>query len=225
MSLPFRRSAIVFDLDGTMIDTAADLTAALNAVLIRRGRRKVASGAIRNMIGDGAKTLVRRGLEATGGLTNDLDFEAAVFEFMSHYENNIALHSRPFPGLVETLGVLAGQGCTFGVCTNKSERFSVKLLAELGLSGHFAAVLGGDSLAVRKPDPGHLLATIAGMGALPERAVMVGDSINDIKAARAAGVPVVAVSFGYTATPPASLGADALIHRLSDLPDALTRLA
>ena len=220
-----RRSAVVFDLDGTLVDTAGDLTAALNVVLARRGRGAVAPETIRTMIGDGAKTLVRRGLDATGGPIDDADFDAAVGEFLAYYDDNIAQHSRPFPGLVETLAVLARQGCVFGVCTNKAERFSVKLLRHLGLADHFAVVLGGDSLAIRKPDPRHLLATITGMGAVPERAVMVGDSVNDVKAARAAGVPVIAVSFGYTATPPAALGADALIDHLAELPDALTRLA
>jgi phosphoglycolate phosphatase len=220
-----RRTAIVFDLDGTLVDSAPDLCDALNRMLARRGRPPVEPAAIRAMIGDGARALVRRGLEGGGGVGDEAAFEAAVAEFLAHYDAHLADRSRPFPGVIEALTQLSAAGCRLGVCTNKAERFSRKLLDALGLGQFFAAVVGGDSLPARKPDPAHLVGALAQMGARPAEAVMVGDSANDVAAARGAGVPVVVVSFGYTRTPAAALGGDRLIDHFDELAAALAALA
>ena len=216
--------AILFDLDGTLIDTAPDLSDTLNTVLARRGRPPVPADDVRVLIGDGARALVRRGLEATGGVPSETAFEEAVTEFFGHYDAHLADRSRPFPGVTEALTELRVHGCKLAVVTNKAERYSVKLLRQLGLADLFEAIVGGDSLPVRKPDPGHLLGTLDRIGAGPGRAVMVGDSLNDVTAARRAGVPVIAVSFGYTRVPPHQLGADLVIDAFSELPAAVARV-
>jgi phosphoglycolate phosphatase len=220
-----RRRAIVFDLDGTLVDSAPDLVATLNNVLTRRGRAPIPEDMVRVMIGDGIRALVLRGLEASGGLLAPAEIELMAGEFLAHYEAHIADLSRPFPGVVDALTALTQDGCVLGVCTNKIERFSVKLLKVLGIAQHFAAIVGGDSLAVRKPAAGHLLGTIERMGAARAGAVMVGDSGNDVAAARAAGIAVIAVSFGYTNVPAAELGADKVIHHFKELAQAVAELA
>ena len=219
------RTAVVFDLDGTLVDTAPDLAAAMNAALRRHGRPALALDSVRHMVGDGARKLLIRGFESTGGMPGDDAVADAVQHFMDYYGENISAGSLAFPGLLSTLATLRQRGCVFGVCTNKFEGFSRKLLADLGIIDHFAAIVGGDTLTVRKPDPAHIVATVERMGARMESAVMVGDSSNDVRAARAAGVPVVAVSFGYTAVPARELGADQVIDSLGELPAVLARLA
>lgn len=216
--------AILFDLDGTLVDTAPDLAAATDYALQRAGRPPVGLPAIRQMVGDGARVMVERGFEATGGQPSHEVFEAAIADFYACYETNLAETSRPFPGVTTCLAELAERGYALAVCTNKLEHFSRSLLDQLGLSGFFAAVVGGDSLTVRKPDPGHLRGTIEKIGRPIAWAAMVGDSANDIDAARAAGLPSIAVSFGYTRTPAHALGADRLIDHFSELPAALAAL-
>lgn len=218
------RKAILFDLDGTLVDTAPDLAAATDYALQRAGRPAVGLDAIRQMVGDGARVMVERGFETTGGQPSSEVFEAAMADFFVCYEANLADKSRPFPGVTTCLAELAERGYTLAVCTNKLEHFSRSLLDQLGLTGFFAAIVGGDSLPVRKPDPGHLRGTIEKIGRPVDWAVMVGDSANDINAARAAGLPSIAVSFGYTRTPAHALGADRLIDHFSELPAALAAL-
>jgi phosphoglycolate phosphatase len=216
-----RRRAIVFDLDGTLVDSAPDLAAATDHVLHTFGRPPVGLEAVRKLVGDGARALVVRGFESTGALPPPEQIDRAVEIFLDHYAANIAAHTRPFPGVVAALDRLRDAGLRLGICTNKREGLTHALLRELGLAGYFDAVVGGDTLPVRKPDGGHLLGTLAAMQSGPADAVMVGDSINDISAARSAGVPVVAVSFGYTGIAPADLGADTLIDHFDDLWGAL----
>ena len=216
--------AILFDLDGTLVDTAPDLAAATDYALQRAGRPPVGLSAIRQMVGDGARVMVERGFETTGGQPATEIFEAAMADFFACYEANLADQSRPFPGVTTCLAELAERGYALAVCTNKLEHFSRSLLDQLGLSGFFAAVVGGDTLAVRKPDPGHLRGTIEKIGQPVGWAAMVGDSANDIDAARAAGLPSIAVSFGYTRTPAHALGADRLIDHFEELPAALAAL-
>lgn len=218
------RTAIVFDLDGTLVDTAPDLHAALNHALHRAGRPSVRLGDVRNMVGDGVRKLLERGFVATGGMPHADVFEDAAAACFAWYGENLSRLSRPFPEAADMLETLREQGFRLGICTNKPHRFAVRLLDELGLLDRFAAVLGGDSLPVRKPDAGHLLGTIAAMGSQAGEAAMVGDSVNDVLAARNAGVPVVVVGFGYTAVPAEALGADRVIDRFSDLPQALAGL-
>lgn len=170
------------------------------------------------MIGDGAAKLVERGFAATGGLPATLP--SLVERFLAIYEPNIAESSRPFPGVVKTLERLKAAGLRLGVCTNKPDEATRRLLAALDLSRHFTAVSGGD-VPARKPDARHLLGVVRDLKATPSRSLMVGDSPNDVAAARNAGVPVVVVSFGYTTIPAAQLGADALIDDFSALPGIL----
>jgi phosphoglycolate phosphatase len=216
---------VVLDLDGTMIETAPDLCAALNHVLAAEGRPGLAVDEVRDLIGEGARRLIERGLGASGPEPDAERIEALLPAFLEFYGANVAQMSAPFPGVRDTLATLKAQGARLGVCTNKPHGLTRKLLQALDMEGCFEAVLGGDSLTVRKPDPGHLLGTIEAMGGERAGAVMVGDSPIDVACARAAGVPVVAVSYGYSRVAAAELGADLVIENFAELPAALARLA
>lgn len=217
-------SAIVFDLDGTLVDTAPDLHGALAHVLADSGRRTVTLDDVRNIVGDGARAMLERGFAATGGPLEGTAFEAAFQLFLRHYGANVARLSRTFEGVEEVLAGLQEAGAALGVCTNKPQALTEALLEELALDAHFGAVVGGDALPVRKPDPAHLTATLERLSRGGAPAVMVGDSRNDVAAARGAGLPVVLVSFGYTSVPVADLGADIVIDHFRDLPAALAEL-
>ena len=176
------------------------------------------------MIGDGAAKLVERAFAATGGAAGD-EIGALTAAFLDAYEGHGSVLTRPYPGAAAVLARLGEQGYRLGVCTNKPQRPSEEILAELGLDGFFSTVIGGDAVeGARKPDPRHLAASLRALGAAPEEAVMVGDNENDIAVARAAGVPVIAVAFGYAKVPADELGADLVIERLDELPEALRRL-
>ena len=210
----FDNATIVFDLDGTLVDTAPDLTNALNDVLTRRGHAPVELAAIRACIGHGARIMIEAALRRTGA---EGDIDRMLADFLTHYEANIANESRPFPGAVAALEDLAAQGATLAVCTNKREYLSRKLLEELDLARYFSGLAGRDTFAVSKPDPGHLTKLIALAGGMPSRAVMVGDSDIDIRTAKAASVPVILVSFGYTDAPLDHLAPDAVIDHFDEL--------
>jgi phosphoglycolate phosphatase len=214
-------ATIVFDLDGTLVDTAPDLTHALNEVLTRRGHAAVSAEAIRASVGLGARVMIEEALRRAG-VTDDV--EAMLAEFLIHYEANIARESRPFPGAVAALEALASGGARLAVCTNKREYLSRRLLQALELEGYFGAVAGRDTFPVSKPDPGHLTGTIALAGGKPSRAVMVGDSAVDVGTAKAAGVPVILVSFGYAAGPLDGLDPDAMIDHFDALQGCATSL-
>ena len=220
-----RFKAIVLDLDGTLVETAPDLCAALNHTLGRMDVPPVALSDVRHMIGDGTRALLRRGLEASGIEPSDEEMEANFQTLLAYYNTHIADHSYPFDGIVELLTAWKTDGVKLGVCTNKMIGSTERLLTALDLSRHFDAVFGGDSLSVRKPDRRHLLAVLDAMSVAPSDAVMIGDSANDVAAARNAGVPVVVVSFGYTPVPAVELGADAVIDHFDELPAALAGLA
>ncbi len=225
MSPYARFDGVVFDLDGTLVETAPDLCRALNHALAAAGRPPLPLDDVRLMVGEGARTLVQRGLAAAGDEPAEDEIESAVEALLATYWDHVADESAPFPGVVEVLEAFASAGTKMAVCTNKPIRLTEKLLRELDLRRWFDAVLGGDSLPVRKPHARHLLAALDLIGVSPGRAVMIGDSVNDVKLARNAGVPVVVVSFGYTVIPPRDLGADAVIDSFAELAGALARLS
>jgi len=215
---------VVFDLDGTLIDTAPDLVDTLNVILARHDVAPVAFDQARTMIGAGVKPLLQRALASKGRQLPSEEIDKLFGEYLEIYAAHIADRSRPFPGLERALDALSAQGCTFAVCTNKLEWLSVRLLEKLNLAQRFAAICGQDTFAMRKPDPDMLRLTIARAGGDTGHAVMVGDSMTDVATARAATIPVIAVDFGYTDTPPAELGADRLISHFDALPAAVAEL-
>lgn len=217
----FPFDTIVFDLDGTLADTAPDLAAVLNHVLTRLGRDTVPAESVRHLVGHGARALLRRGLAETGEASEEL-VEAAFPLYMEHYSANICVGTTAYPGIEAALDDLAARGVALAVCTNKMESLTLKLLDALGWSNRFQAVVGGDTLAARKPDPAPLRAAIAGAGG--GRAAFVGDSIVDADTARAVGLPFVAVSFGFSDRPAGQLGADVVIDHYDELVPALERL-
>jgi phosphoglycolate phosphatase len=215
---------IVFDLDGTLVDTAPDLIDTLNVIFARHDVPAVAFDDARAMIGAGVKPLLMRGLASHGIHLPAAEIDGLFEEYLALYAAHIADRSRPFPGVEAALDALASDGCIFAVCTNKLEWLSVRLLDALGLSHRFAAICGQDTFPMRKPDPQMLRLTIAKAGGSAGRAIMVGDSMTDVLTAKNAAVPVVAVDFGYTETPPAELGADRLIGHFDALPAAVRSL-
>ena len=216
-------TTIVFDLDGTLIDTAPDLARAVNHVLAGLGHAPVPALAIRAEVSHGAKAMLRKAVRIAGATLSEPDLDRLYqTELLTHYADNIAVDSRPFPGLLAAIEALERAGARLAVCTNKSESLSRKLLAELGLAQRFASIAGRDTFAVMKPHPDHLLGAIRLAGGDARLAVMVGDSTTDVRAARAAGVPVIGVSFGYLDVPAAELGADHLIDHYDELLVALS---
>jgi len=210
-------TTIVFDLDGTLVDTAPDLSNALNHVLTARGHDPVPAAAVREAVGRGARAMIEEALERAA--TQD-DVDRMLADFLVHYEANIATESRPFPGAMAALERLSSAGARLAVCTNKRESLTRMLLQALELQDYFAATAGRDTFGVSKPDPGHLLGVIAAAGGTASRAVMVGDSAVDIAAARGAGVPSILVTFGYCPPPPEGPHADAVIEHFDGLEEA-----
>jgi phosphoglycolate phosphatase len=215
---------VVFDLDGTLVDTAPDLINALNFVLEREGLPPVPLHSARNMIGAGARRLIERGLELEGCTANLEDITRLTSDFIDYYAAHIADHSRPFDGLESALDDLAAFGYRFAVCTNKLEWLSKLLLDQLGLSSRFSAICGADTFGVSKPDPAILRQTVARAGGALSSAIMVGDAGPDIGVARRAGIPVIGVAFGYAEVPIAELKPDRLIDHMRELPEAVQRL-
>ncbi|MEA1014628.1 phosphoglycolate phosphatase [Sphingosinicella sp. LY1275] len=217
--IPF--DVVAFDLDGTLADTAPDLAAALNHTLGALGRPGIDPGSVRNLVGHGARALIRKGLAVTGSASEEL-VERGYPIFLEYYGANICEGTRLFPEVDAALDALRAAGIRLALCTNKPESLTHLLLDALGWTGRFDSVIGGDTLAVRKPDPAPLHEAIARAGG--GRAAFVGDSITDADTARAARLPFVAVSFGFSDRPVEQLGAAAIIHHYSELPGALARL-
>ncbi|NLH79493.1 MAG: HAD-IA family hydrolase [Phyllobacteriaceae bacterium] len=215
---------LVFDLDGTLVDTADDLIATLNVILADEGIRAMTRAEAGSLLGAGVRAMIARGFSLVDRTVEPAHLDRLFDRFIPLYTQSIAVRSRPFPGVTAALDRFEAAGWRFAVCTNKLERLSHLLLGELGLESRFAAICGGDTFAVQKPDAGHLLGTITRAGGMPDRAVMVGDSATDVKAAKNAEVPVVAVTFGYTDAPVASYGPDAVIDRFDELWDAVAGL-
>jgi phosphoglycolate phosphatase len=217
--IPF--DIVLFDLDGTLADTAADLAAALNYALGQLGRPALPASDVRRRVGHGARTLLRRGLSATGTVTEDFVGQAFPL-FIDYYEAHIADHTRPFDGVDAALAALDAQGVRLAICTNKPEALTHKLIGVLGWESRFDAIVGGDTLPQRKPDPAPVHEAIARAGG--GRAAFVGDSISDTGAAQAAGIPCVALTFGFSDRPADQLGATVLVDHYDQLLPALKRL-
>ncbi len=223
-SSAFEGATIVFDLDGTLVETAPDLVGTLNHLLEREGVAPLAMDQARLMIGQGAKALLSRGFAAAGAPLAEPRLSVLFEDFISHYLAHIADESRPFDGVLEAMATMTAAGAKMAVCTNKRTDLSVALLETLGIADRFAAIIGGDIVPAQKPAAVHLTETIARAGGRVDKAVMIGDSASDAGAARNAGVPLVLVSFGYTDTPAKDLGADVLIDHFDDLTAACARL-
>jgi phosphoglycolate phosphatase len=218
------RTALVFDLDGTLVDSLPDLQSALNEMLRGLGRRLLAPAEVQVMIGDGTPALVTRALSATGGKEPNVDFEAAHQKFLGTYQAAPTKLSRLYPGVRDTLESLRNSGARLAICTNKPQAATVAVLNGFGIAAYFNAVLGGDTVEFKKPDPRHLLAAIDRVGATTNHAVMIGDNENDYAAARAAGVPVILMRYGYLRVPPETVSPDAWLDHFVDIPQTVAKL-
>lgn len=218
------RGTVVFDLDGTLAETAPDIMATLNVLLQAEGLAALPVSAARNLVGAGARALIERGFRASGVPLSPERLDRLFEAFLAHYLDHVADHSFLFPGVEAALTALASEGHLLAVCTNKPERHSRALIEQLGVFDRFAAIAGRDTFAFCKPDPRHLTETIRLAGGDIGRAVMVGDSRTDIDTAKAASLPVVAVTFGYTDTPVEQLGPDVVISHFDTLAAEIARL-
>ncbi len=215
---------IVYDLDGTLADTAGDLMGALNAVLAHEGLAPLPVANARTLLGAGGRALIQRGFAASGQDLTRQKLETLFGDFLAHYNAHIADHTALYPGVGTALDAFARAGWRQAVCTNKMEGSARLLIERLGVVDRFAFVCGQDTFGIGKPDPKPLLETIAASGGLAARAIMVGDSVTDIRTARAAGLPVIAVDFGYTDVPVTELGPDWVISHFDELAAACAAL-
>jgi phosphoglycolate phosphatase len=214
-------ATIIFDLDGTLVDTAPDLVATLNVILGREGLPAIGYDEARLLVGGGARRMIERGVGGERKARTGVDLDRMFNDFIAYYADHVADHSRLFPGVEEALDTLAARGCRFAVCTNKLEWLSVRLLKALGLADRFVAICGQDTFGVQKPHPDALHRTLHKAGGTIHRAIMVGDSQTDIATAQAAGIPIIAVDFGYTDVPVAQFAPDRIISHFNDLPDSI----
>ncbi len=216
--------SLIFDLDGTLADTAPDLCATLNVVLAAAGRASVPESDVRGLIGGGALVLLERGLKLTGGPVPAHEMQHLYDHFLAHYEAHIADHSVLWPGLADQLDQLREEGVKLAVCTNKIERLTLRALDELGLAPYFPVVIAGDTLPVKKPDAEPLLEAVRRLDGTLTRAIMIGDSETDVDAAAAAGIPSICVSFGYPGRPLADIAATKFIDHYDQLPEAVNAI-
>jgi phosphoglycolate phosphatase len=208
---------IVYDLDGTLADTAEDLVATLNWLLAREGLPPLKVESAGSLVGAGARALIKRGFAVSGRTLDPPTLEALFADFLARYNAHIVDRSRLYPGVDKALATFARAGWRQAICTNKVESSAKLLVAKLGVADRFAFICGQDTFGIGKPDAAPLLKTIAAAGGANSRAIMVGDSITDIKTARAANVPVVCVDFGYSDAPVAKLGPDRVISHFDEL--------
>ncbi len=216
---------IIFDLDGTLIDSALDVGAAVNRVLVEQGFEPIDDQTARDLMGEGGKAMVNKAFRLRGHELTEATLQRLTRRFVDHYRADPIGRTTLYPDVIEVVAALHAQNITMAVCTNKFEQPARVILDALGLGRYIGDVAGADTFAMRKPDPGHLLHLLRRLGRDHKRAAMVGDSIHDVQAAKAAGIPVIAVTWGYTIEPAASFGADVLIDRFSALPAALRGLA
>lgn len=212
---------LVYDLDGTLADTAGDLMAALNFVLGREGLEPLPVANARSLLGAGGRALIERGFAASGRALAPGKLDALFGDFLAHYNAHIAVHTKLYPGVADALDSFAAAGFRQAICTNKMEASAKLLIRLLGVADRFAFICGQDTFGVGKPDPKPLIGTVEAAGGSLDRAIVVGDSITDIKTARAAGLPVIAVDYGYTDVPVTELGPDRVISHFDELPAAL----
>ena len=215
------RSSLIFDLDGTLIDSAPDLAYALNELLAELGCGPLSLETVRGLIGDGAPTLVARALQAGGATFEPETYESLLERYRALYLAHATVDTRVYSQVPETLELLREQGYRMVVCTNKFQLPSLQILEAYDLARYFDGVAGGDVVPARKPDPAHLLAGLKLIGAGPEQAVMIGDGINDVTAAKAAGIPVLVLPSGYGEIEAAALGGDLLLADFTEIPAAL----
>ncbi len=215
---------IVYDLDGTLADTAGDLMGALNFVLERDGLAPLPVENARSMLGAGGRALIQRGFAASGRALSAERLEVLFGDFLAHYNAHIAVHTRLYPGVAAALDGFAAVGWRQAICTNKMEASAKLLVGLLGVADRFAFICGQDTFGVGKPDPKPLIGTVEAAGGSLARAVVVGDSATDIKTARAASLPVIAVDYGYTAAPVSELGPDRVISHFDELAAACEAL-
>jgi phosphoglycolate phosphatase len=217
----FRQTAIAFDLDGTLVDTAPDLVRALNDVIEPRGIEAVPLDDVRAMVGRGAKAMIRRAYERVDSPIEDAELSVLFEAFIASYHADIAAKSRVFPGVVETLNALKAAGANLSVCTNKPSTLADALIGELGLHHYFSRIIGPERTRAKKPAADHLMSAL---GSSYQRGALVGDSQPDVDSARAAGIPSIIMSYGYSERPADSLGADRVIHAFRDVPEALIEI-
>lgn len=216
---------IVFDLDGTLVETAPDLVDTLNFVFEREGIPPVPFNEARTFVGHGARAMITRGLNAEGRTVTPQVLDKLFNDFVDYYTVHVADRSYPFPGVIDALDALSERGHRLAVCTNKFEKQSLLLLDALKMTSRFAAIVGQDTFKIAKPDPEVLRRTILAAGGDPAHAIMIGDSETDILTARAAELPVVAVDFGYSAAPVSDFGPDRLISHFEQLSEAIASLS
>lgn len=215
---------LAFDLDGTLVETAPDLIATLNRLMTARGLPPAAVSDARVLVGRGAIALLKHGFERAGAVWDEVESPALLRAFLDDYLIHIADESCVYPGALAVLDELRARGAVLCVATNKPTHLAVALLEALGISDRFDTIFGPDSVTARKPDAAHIRETVLAAGGDPTRAIMVGDSITDLDAARATGVPCVLVTFGYSDPPAAELGGDVVIDHFDALPEALAML-
>ena len=216
--------AVLFDFDGTLVDSAPDIIAALNLLLGELGQAHVDYDAFRTRAGDGAKHLLEQVLTERGASFDDAELPGLVERLLAHYFEIMTDNTRPYPAVPDILAEIYQSGMALGVCTNRTQATTDQLLNHFGLAQMFGAVLCADTVTAKKPDDRHLFEAIERLGASPERTIMVGDTATDVAAARNAGIKVVAVSYGYSARPAADLGADAVIADFAELPALLAAI-
>jgi len=217
-------AALIFDLDGTLVDTAPDLLDALNVVLKHEGRRSVDHAALRHLVGFGARTLMAEAFKMTGDPADPARIESLVGAFIAHYRSHIADSSRPYPGVEETLAAYQAEGARMGVLTNKPHELTLLLMSKLGLDKYIAAIFGQGRMPYTKPDARIFQDVVRELGGPGDGALMIGDSITDVQTARAGSAPVILVSYGYTPQPARTLGADAVVDDFREVPAAVRRL-